>query len=114
MAEYEAKETQPNTDDILFTNYLIQWLEKKKSKNRPGYIISAFQKVLTKNNFPKMRFHDLRHSCASILYDKGWKLNAIQTWFGHADIQTTANIYTHISKSRKEFMAKDLEHTFVM
>lgn len=32
MAEYEAKETQPNTDDILFTDYLMQWLEKKKNK----------------------------------------------------------------------------------
>ena len=58
-----------------------------------------------------MRFHDLRHSCASILYYKGWD---IQTWLGHADIQTTANIYTHISKSRKEIIAKDLEHTFAM
>ena len=32
MAEYEAKETQPSTDDILFTDYLTQWLEKKKNK----------------------------------------------------------------------------------
>ena len=32
MAEYEAKETQPNTDDILFADYLMQWLEKKKNK----------------------------------------------------------------------------------
>lgn len=41
-------------------------------------------------------------------------LNDIQTWLGHADIQTTANIYTHISKTRKEILAKDLENTFAM
>ena len=61
-----------------------------------------------------MRFHDLRHSCASILYDKGWDLKDIQTWIGHANIKTTANIYTHITKNRKEILAKDLENTFAM
>ena len=94
------------------SDYVFTW-EDGRAYN-PGYITKAFQKVLAKNNFPKMRFHDLRHSCASILYDKGWELKDIQTWLGHADIETTANIYTHISKSRKEFMAKDLEHTFAM
>lgn len=93
-------------------DYVFTWPDGRLY--RPDYITSAFQKVLAKNNFPKMRFHDLRHSCASILYDKGWELKDIQTWLGHADIETTANIYTHISKSRKEFMAKDLEHTFAM
>ncbi|MFR1509964.1 MAG: tyrosine-type recombinase/integrase [Acutalibacteraceae bacterium] len=46
---------------------------------RPDYITRIFKKVLIKNKFPQMRFHDLRHSCASILYDKGRRL-------GHADI----------------------------
>ena len=56
----------------------------------------------------------MRHSCASILYDKGWDLKDIQTWIGHANIKTTANIYTHITKNRKEILAKDLENTFAM
>ncbi|MFR1179348.1 MAG: tyrosine-type recombinase/integrase [Opitutales bacterium] len=60
------------------------------------------------------RFHDLRHSCASILYDKGWALKDIQTWLSYANIQITVNIYTHISKTRKEILAKDLKNTFVM
>ncbi|MBR1779121.1 MAG: tyrosine-type recombinase/integrase [Clostridia bacterium] len=71
-----------------------------------------FQKVLNKNNFPKMCFHDLRHGCASVLYDKGWQLKDIQAWLGHADIQTTANVYTHISNSRKTNMATDIQHNF--
>ena len=45
-------------------------------------------------------FHGLRHSCASILYDKGWELKDIQTWLGHADIETTGGIYTHITQDR--------------
>ncbi len=53
-----------------------------------------------------MRFHDLRHSCASILYYKGWKEKDIQEWLGHSDIGTTMGIYTHISNSRKNSFRK--------
>lgn len=94
------------------TGYIFVWPDGKPY--RPDYITREFQKVLTKNNFPKMRFHDLRHSCASILYDKGWELKDIQTWLGHADIETTADVYTHISNTRKNNMAKDIQHTFAM
>jgi len=58
-----------------------------------------------------IRFHDLRHSTASILHDKGWSLKDIQDWLRHADIETTGNIYTHISKSREQANAKSLEKT---
>ena len=92
------------------SDYVFTWEDGRPFL--PGYITKEFTKVLAKNNFPKMRFHDLRHSCASILYDKGWEIKDIQTWLGHADIQTTANIYTHISKSRKEILAEDLQNTF--
>ena len=92
------------------TNYVFTWQDGRPYQ--PIYVSMEFQKMLAKNNFPKMRFHDLRHSCASILYDKNWQLKDIQTWLGHANIETTGNIYTHISKSRKEILAKDLENTF--
>ena len=92
------------------TNYVFT--QKDGRPYQPNCVSMEFKKVLAKNNFPKMRFHDLRHSCASILYDKNWQLKDIQTWLGHSDIQTTGNIYTHISKSRKELLAKDLENTF--
>lgn len=92
------------------SDYIFTW-ENGRPYN-PNYITSAFQKHLKKNNFPKMRFHDLRHSCASILYDKGWSLKDIQEWLGHADLETTGDIYTHISQSRKEIMANNIKNTF--
>ena len=92
------------------SDYIFVWRNGKLY--RPDYITREFQKVLKKNGLKHMRYHDLRHSTASILYDKGWDLKAIQEWLRHADIETTGNIYTHISNERKQATAKSLEGTF--
>ena len=59
-----------------------------------------------------MRFHDLRHSTASILFDIGWDIEKIKCWLRHADIDTTSNIYLHISKERKKIMAEELKDLY--
>jgi len=68
---------------------------------KPGYITQHFPNMLTKNNLRRIRFHDLRHSCASLLYANGVSLKEIQEWLGHSDIGTTSNIYTHLDFSSK-------------
>ena len=76
---------------------------------RPDSLTRSFKRALTRHGFPQMRYHDLRHSTASILVDKGWDINDIKEWLGHSDISTTANIYAHISHRRKVSLAKSLE-----
>lgn len=68
---------------------------------KPNYITQHFEILLKKNNLKKIRFHDLRHSCASLLYANGVGLKDIQEWLGHSDIATTSNIYTHLDYSNK-------------
>jgi len=94
------------------SDYIFAWQDGKLY--RPEYVTRAFQRVLKRNGLKVIRFHDLRHSTASILYDKGWELKDIQDWLGHADIETTGNIYTHITLQRKQATAKSLENTFVI
>ena len=94
------------------SDYIFKWQNGKLY--RPEYITRAFQRVLKNSGLTRMRYHDLRHSTASILHDKGWSLKDIQNWLRHADIETTGNIYTHISKSREQANAKDLEKTFII
>lgn len=68
---------------------------------KPGYLTAHFPMVLKKHNMPRIRFHDLRHSCASLLFAQGVSLKEIQAWLGHSTIGTTANIYTHLDENSK-------------
>ena len=68
----------------------------------PDFITRKFNRMLVNNELPVIRFHDLRHSCASLMLSKGFTLKDIQEWLGHSDIEVTANIYTHLDQERKK------------
>ena len=68
---------------------------------KPGYLTQAFPEFLEKHGMRRIRFHDLRHSCATLLYANGVALKDIQEWLGHSDIGTTSNIYTHLDYNSK-------------
>ena len=59
----------------------------------------------------KIRFHDLRHSCASLLLANGVQMKLIQEWLGHSDISTTSNIYTHVDSESKKLSADAIAKT---
>ncbi len=74
-----------------------------------NYLTSAFPKFLERRGLRRMRFHDLRHSCASLLLAYGVPLKHIQEWLGHSDFTTTANIYAHLDYSSKITSAQAME-----
>lgn len=66
-----------------------------------GYVTAAFPTFLKKHGLRKIRFHDLRHSCASLLLANGVPMKQIQEWLGHSDFSTTANVYAHLDYNSK-------------
>lgn len=72
----------------------------------------AFKRILKANDMPHIRFHDLRHSTASYLLKNGLSLKEIQTWLGHSDISTTANIYAHVDAEMKRNTAAKINELF--
>lgn len=80
--------------DYIYVNELGELM-------RPDYLTQKLPKLLEQHNMRRIRFHDLRHSCASLLLANGVSLKDIQSWLGHSTISTTANIYVH-----QEFVSK--------
>ena len=67
----------------------------------PNAVTENFSKILERNGLRHIRFHDLRHSCASLLLANDVPMKQIQEWLGHSDISTTANIYSHLDYTSK-------------
>ena len=75
----------------------------------PNAVTDGFAKLLADHGLRKIRFHDLRHSCASLLLKQGVPMKQIQEWLGHSDISTTANIYAHLDSQSKQLSAATME-----
>lgn len=91
-------------------SYIFKWPDGHPYS--PDYISHHFAKVLKKQGLPHIRFHELRHSCASMLLDMGFTLKDVQEWLGHSDIKMTANIYAHLDTARKNTIADSLAGKF--
>jgi integrase len=75
----------------------------------PGHdILEEFKKLLKKVDLPDIRFHDLRHSAATMLLGMGVHPKIVQERLGHHDIGTTMNIYSHVLPSMQEGAMKQL------
>lgn len=113
---FRAAKWQEEQNRIAFgsqykeNSYVFKWPDGHTYS--PDYISHRFNDLLKKHNLPHIRFHELRHSCASMLIVMGWSLKDVQEWLGHADIKMTANIYSHIDIARKSQIADALESKF--
>jgi integrase len=74
----------------------------------PDYVSDVFGRIIKQNGLKHIRFHDLRHSCASLLLALGYSMKEVQEWLGHANFQTTANLYSHVDPKRKRDMIEGL------
>lgn len=107
----EAKTTEDRNrrmfgDHYIENDYVFKWDNGKPYA--PDYISRKFKKILKKYDLPVIRLHDLRHSCASILLESGHNLKDVQQWLGHSDIQTTGNVYGHLTNDHLKTVGNDI------
>jgi integrase len=110
----QVKEAQELNKKICGNCYNYQYdgfvfVDEMGERMRAQYLTCAFPKFLERHGLRRMRFHDLRHSCASLLLANGVPLKHIQEWLGHSDFTTTANIYAHLDYSSKITSAQAME-----
>lgn len=79
----------------------------------PDFVSHHFKRIVKSSQLPTIRFHDLRHSAATLLHNSGYDLKDIQEWLGHSDIQTTSNIYTHQEGKRMSGMAEVMSNAIM-
>lgn len=82
------------------SDYIFKWPDGRPFD--PDYVTKHFARLLKNNGLPHIRFHELRHSCASLLLNGGATLKDVQEYMGHSDIKMTANIYGHLDTARKQ------------
>ena len=85
------------------------FVDELATRMTPNYLTTEFPYFCEKHGLRRMRFHDLRHSCASLLLANGVPLKQIQEWLGHSDFSTTANIYAHLDYTSKLTSAQAME-----
>ena len=76
-------------------------LDEKGGLINPNYVSKAFPIFLKKHDLRRIRFHDLRHSCANLLITARVPLIEVQQWMGHSSISTTADMYCHLTFETK-------------
>ena len=114
---YKMKKEQELNRKVCGKDYCTDYLDyiyvnPMGRRIRPDFLSQHFPDFLVAHQMKRIRFHDLRHSCASLLYANGVSLKEIQEWLGHSDISTTSNIYTHLDFSSKVSSANAIVNIF--
>lgn len=100
------KEKQEHYRKLCGRSYCKEYLDyifvnEMGERWKPRYLSDGFKRILEQNGLRRIRFHDLRHTCASLLLANNVPMKKIQEWLGHSDFSTTANNYAHLDFQSK-------------
>ena len=105
------KEKQEHYRKLCGRSYCKEYLDyifvnEMGERWKPRYLSDGFKRILEQNGLRRIRFHDLRHTCASLLLANNVPMKKIQEWLGHSEFSTTANIYAHLDFQSKKSSAE--------
>mgnify|MGYP000898447768 CR=1 FL=1 len=110
--EKEKDEKKPETQNKDKKNYdLIFPNEEDEPMNYSNMVNRYYKPALKAAEIPKIRFHDLRHTYASLLLAQGENIKYVQNQLGHSSPTVTLNVYAHLMKKENQEAACRLENT---
>lgn len=98
--QYEQNKYKEEFNKIYKDNDIV-FAKCDGSFQDPRELLHKFHKILEKAGVRKCRFHDLRHTFASLLLQAGEAPKIIQELLGHSSITTTMDVYTHVADNGK-------------
>jgi integrase len=95
--------------DLVFPNTLGRLMNPSDLRGK-----KRFKAHLQRLGLPEMRFHDLRHTCATLLLSRGGNIKIVSEMLGHADIGTTLRVYGHILPHMQDIAAREMVAIFLL
>lgn len=103
QAEYLALGFNTIQPQLVFSNEVNEFLQPTKTRKWLEFILNKYQ-------LPKITTHGFRHTHCSLLFEAGVSIKEVQDRLGHSDVQTTLNIYAHVSEKAKDEAISKLEN----
>jgi integrase len=98
---------------LVFTTYARRGAGRKIGVAlHPRNVLRTLHMLLDAAELPRVRFHDLRHSAASLLIAEGVPLAEISLLLGHSELRVTADLYTHLQKQSAARAARHMDVLF--
>lgn len=92
-------------------NFVCTWNDRRPI--RPDYATNTIKKLLKKCELPDIRFHDLRHTHATLLLLKKVNPKVVSERLRHSDISITLNTYSHVLPQMQEEAVSKLSEIFI-
>jgi integrase len=103
LAEMEEKGTLYRPGGLVFANEVGGIINPSNLRNR------HFARLLKRAGLPKIRFHDLRHTCATLLLSRNVNPKIVSEMLGHSSISVTLDTYSHVLPTMRDSAVRALE-----
>lgn len=110
LMEFEKAKRKEYGSAYVESDYIFKWPDG--SMIPPDHVTHKWSKIIKKYALRKITFHQLRHSCASILLNMGYSLAEVSEWMGHSSIRVTKDVYGHLEFQKKQNIAQGLSSKF--
>ena len=113
LSELKLARAQYNSNKLAmgaaFTDSGLVVCQPNGKPFRPESMTQKWKRFVQKHGLKHIRFHDLRHSCATMMVEAGIDFKTVQTRIGHANISTTMDVYAHCTPAMDQKAATKVD-----
>lgn len=96
----------------VYNNYDLVVCTSKGTPINPANVKRTFTRLIQEANLPRIRFHDLRHTHATMLLSQGVHAKIVSERLGHSNIKMTLDTYSHVLPNMQEEAANQIDMLF--
>jgi integrase len=112
LREHKQRQAVERAEAELWADEDLVFATSIGTPIEPRNLSRHFEALRDRAKLRKVRFHDLRHGCASLLFELGVPLRMVMEILGHSQISTTSDIYTHVMPAQYREVADALDAWF--